>query len=186
MRLHGSLTGKHFLAQLKRRQWRRRRMGEHSPSTTTNREETQQQGQTSLPSPRLNKPRRGVGEMGGCGGVKKIFQPFYPSCCHPNSFCQPLSHIIYKAGRQTIDLASFLHSISWLWHWQGRSGEECKMGECGERAQVRGRGREGQRREMKHLVKISSRVAGCKHRLLSTDRRLISKYLFHTPVSEWP
>ena len=38
-----------------------------------------------------------------------------------------MTHIIYKAKRQTIDLGSFLRSISWL--WQGRSREERKMAE---------------------------------------------------------
>ena len=111
--------------------------------------------------------------------VKKIFQPFHPCCRHPNSFCQPLSHIIYKAERQTIDLASFLHSISWLWHWQGRSGEECKMGECVcvcgggstcKREKVaKERERKGQRWGMRHRVRISTRVSGCDEWLLSAD-----------------
>lgn len=35
--------------------------------------------------------------------VKEIFQIFHARCCHPNSFCRPLSHIIYNVGRQSID-----------------------------------------------------------------------------------
>lgn len=53
-----------------------------------------------------------VGKLGGGVAVKKISQLFYLRCSHPSSFCQPVTHIIYKAERQTIDLASFLHQLS--------------------------------------------------------------------------
>ena len=180
MRLHGSLTRKHFLAQLKRQQWRGRRR--KTPQNNNKQGRNTAARSDKYLSPRLNKSSRGV--EGGGLVVKKIFQPFYPCCRHPNSFCQPLSHIIYKAGRQTIDLASFLHSISWLWHWQGRSGEECRMGESTwkrrkRRKVVKERQREG--RGMRDegwniLLKFSTRAPGS----CQPVGDLYQKYVFST------
>lgn len=85
--------------------------------------------------------------------VKQTLWPFSPSR-HPKPFCQPLSHIIYKAGRQTIDLASFSppHRLT-LTLTRTLEGRRQDGGEGGAGGWIReGRGREEE--EANVLVEI--------------------------------
>lgn len=76
MRLHGSLTRKHFLAQLKRQQWRRRRR--KTPQNNNKQGRNTAARSDKYLSPRLNKSSRGV-EGGGGWWWRKYSSHFIPA-----------------------------------------------------------------------------------------------------------
>lgn len=107
MRFHGSLTKKMLSRSAKSPAVTQKRMEQNSMKEQQTEKRRGTRSDKYL-SPRLNKSSWSAGEGVLVGEaamvlVKEIFQTFHARCCHPNSFCQPLSHIIYNVGRQSID-----------------------------------------------------------------------------------
>lgn len=126
MRLHGSLTRKHFLAQLKHQQWRRKRRRKTPVNNNKQKSNTAAARSDKYLSPKLNKSSWGAGRGEG-GPLRKYSSHFMPAVAIQMHSVSHWVTLFIKQGDKL--LTSPLFSIASADTDKDAQGEECMMGE---------------------------------------------------------
>lgn len=164
MRLYGSLTRKHFLAQLKRQQWRRSR-GRKTPLNNNKQKRNTAARSDKYLSPRLNKSSLGVG--GGGLVVRKIFEPFTPAASIQTHSVSLWVTLFMRQGDKLLTSPLFSKASTDSKTDKDAQGEESKIRFWGKKvAKERAREQEEDEDEEWYIFfKISTRVSGSSQQM---------------------